>query len=229
MASSTIETWWPVTHDFGLVRAPVGTVLAMRHRAYLDHGLDDCRREDLEGPLETCLRRLEPLCFVPRKEMYLATDFGWTVLFQNGTRGSDPALPMMQAARALGVTAMRICITPASATWPAVIWEVYDTAENGSDANGYRRSIAASNDGGRWVFHMSGAPFPFEDPGRYAAKRKRDRFPADLLWTCLGEMGIPRIADEHFLVDDSCRGGMIFRPNVEGAHLMSLREAIAAY
>ena len=121
MTASTIEKWWPVTHDFGLIRAPVGTVLEMRHRACRDHGLDDCRREHLEGPLEARLGRLEPLCFLSRKEMHLATDFGWTAFFQNGTRGSDPALPMVQSSRALGVTAMRICITPAGATWPAVI------------------------------------------------------------------------------------------------------------
>jgi hypothetical protein len=229
MSQSTFGKWWPVTHDFGLIRAPVGTVLEMRHQAYLAHGLDDCRREDVAGSLDVCLRQLEPLCFVTRKEMYLATDFGWTALFQNGTRGSDPALPMMQSARALGVTAMRICVTPAGATWPAVIWEVYDTAENGGDANGYRRSIAASNDGGRWVFHMSGAPFPFEDPGRYAAKRERDRFPADLLGDYLREMGIPRIEDDRFLVAGACKGGMISRSNVEGAKLTSLHEAIAAF
>ena len=229
MTSSTFETWWPVTYDFGLIRAPVETVLDMRHRAYLDDGQGDCRREDVTGSLEACLRRLEPLSFVHRKEMYLATDFGWTAFFQNGTRGSDPFLPMMQSSRALGVTAMRICITPARATWPAVIWEVYDTEEAGGNANGYRRSIAAANDGGRWIFHMSGAPFPFEDLDRYTAKRKRDRFPPDLLRDYLREMGIPAIADDCFLVAGSCTGGMILRPNVEGAKLMSLDEASAAY
>lgn len=229
MSSSTIETWWPVTHDFGLIRAPVDTVLDMRHRAYLDHGIDDCTRQEVSGSLEACLRRLEPLCFNHRKEMYLATSFGWTAFFQNGTRGSDPALPMMQSSRALGVTAMRICVTPARTTWPGVIWEVYDTEEAGGDAYGYRRSIAAANDGGRWVFEMSGAPFPFEDPGRYTAKRKRDRFPPDLLWSYLGAMGIPRIADAHFLIEGACTGGMILRPYLAGAKQLSLDEAIAAF
>jgi hypothetical protein len=136
---------------------------------------------------------------------------------------------MMQSSRALGVTAMRICITPVETTWPAVIWEVYDTEENGGDADGYRRSIAAANDGGRWVFETSGAPFPFEDPGRYTARRKRDRFPAQLLRTYLEAMGIPRIADAHFLFAGSCKGGLISRPKAEGFVHLSLEEAIAAF
>lgn len=227
MTASTFERWWPVTYDFGLIRAPVGTVLDMRHRAYLDHGLEDCRREDMAGSLEACLRRLEPLCFVTRKEMYLATDFGWTAFFRNGTRGSDPSHPMMQSARTLGVTAMRICITPAGATWPAVIWEVSETAENG--ACGYRRSIAAVNDGGRWIFEMSGGAFPFEDQGRYAARRKRDRVPPDLLRDYLRQLGIPPITDGRFPIAGTCAGGRIARPEAEGVVHMSLDAAIAAF
>jgi hypothetical protein len=124
---------------------------------------------------------------------------------------------------------MRVCITPAGATWPAVIWEVYDTAENGGDADGYRRSIAASNDGGRWVFETSGAPFPFEDQGRYTARRKRDRFPPDLLRDYLRQMGIPPITDDRFLIGGACTGGMLARPQAEGFVHMSLDEAIAAF
>ena len=42
-------------------------------------------------------------------------------------------------------------------------------------------------------------------------------------------MGIPRITDDHFLVAGSCKGGMISRPEAEGAALLSLDEAIAAF
>jgi hypothetical protein len=62
------------------------------------------------------------------------------------------------------VTALRACVTPPNARYQGVILEVYDTPQAGGDADGYRRSIAAVNDGGRWVFHQSGTPFALITP-----------------------------------------------------------------
>ena len=229
MCRATLDKWWPVTYDFGLIRAPVETALERRLQMYLDHGSNDCTRQDLNQSLELCFKTLEPLSFQHTKELYLSTRFGWTAFFKNGTRGSDPFLPMLQLSKALGVCAMRICITPAKSTYPGVIWEVYDTEENGGNARGYRRSIAAANDGGRWVFETSGDPFSFEELDRYTVRKKRDRFPADLLWKYLREMGIPRISDSDFMVGNACKGGIIARPKIEGARHLSLDEAIIAY
>lgn len=229
MRQSTLDKWWPVTYDFGLIRAPVETILDTRLRAYLDHGIEDCIAKTVSKPLDLCFQELEPLSFQHTKEMYLTTGFGWTAFYQNGTRGSDPALPMLQLSKALCVRAMRICVSPPRATYPSVIWEVYDTAQNGASANGYRRSIAAANDGGSWIFETSGDPFPFEDLKRYSARRKRDRFPPELLWRYLREMGIPRLSDDDLLFDGVCKGGILTRPKIDGARHLSLHEAIAAY
>lgn len=229
MRQSTLEKWWPVTHDYGLIRAPVETVLDARLKAYHEHGLNDCTREDLNEPLELSFRALEPLSFQHTKEIYLATRFGWTAFFQNGTRGSDPALPMLQLSKALCVQAMRVCVRPPEANYPSVIWEVYDTEENGASAHGYRRSIAAANDGGRWVFEARGVHFPFEELGRYNARRKRDRFPPQLLWQYLREMGIPPLSDDDLLFRGKAKGGILSRPKIEGARHLTLREAIAAF
>ena len=35
------------------------------------------------------------------------------------------------------------------------------------------RSIAAANDGGRWVFEVFGKPYPFEDQEQYRQRLKR--------------------------------------------------------
>ena len=88
----------------------------------------------------------------------------------------------------LGAIAMRVCCTPPGAKWPATIWEVYAPQHlGGTTPNGYRRSIAAANDGGRWVFFESGAPYPFEKADHYALPRKRDRFTRELLIEYLGQ------------------------------------------
>ena len=229
MCQSILEEWWPVTYDFGLIKAPVETVLDTRLKGYLDHGIDDCTLEHLSQPLTPCFRKLEPLSFQHTKEMYLETGFGWTAFFQNGTRGSDPGLPMLQLSKELDVCAMRICVSPPKATYPAVIWAVYDTATNGANKYGYRRSIAAANDGGRWVFESRGEPFPFEESERYSARRKRDRFPSELLWQYLQELGIPRISDNDLLFADTCKGGILARPAIEGSRQLSLVQAKAAY
>ena len=64
---------------------------------------------------------------------------------------------------------MRVCATRPGARYPAVVWEVYapETLE-GEPSLGYRRSIAAMNDGGRWVFHEAGKRFPFERVGQFS-------------------------------------------------------------
>ena len=87
MSRTTFNRWWPVTYDFGLIKAPIDAVLNTRHRQYLDHG-SDCKLQELNQSLELCLKALEPLSFQHTKEMFLCTKFGWTAYFANGTRGS---------------------------------------------------------------------------------------------------------------------------------------------
>jgi hypothetical protein len=68
---------------------------------------------------------------------------------------------MALLAEGLGVVSMRICATPPDAVWPGTIWEVYAPPEQGGvPPLLYRRSIGASNDGGRWTFDQSGRRAP---------------------------------------------------------------------
>ena len=120
---------------------------------------------------------------------------------------------------------MRVCVTPANATYRGVIWEVYDTPTQGGNEWGYRRSIAAANDGGSWVFQTSGEPFSFEQTKRYAARLKRDRFTKDMLVAYLAEFDIPHIADEEFLMEKRCKGGIFARPAHKNSPAYSLEEA----
>lgn len=211
-----VTQWWPVTQDFGLIRADVAAVAAMRAAQFADAGMQ-VTTTIVSDRLEDCLARLVPLSPAATREIYLATGFGWTAFFANGARGSDPSLPMVQLSRALGVTALRICVSPEGARYPAVILEVYDGPEAGGSTDGYRRSIAASHDGGRWVFAQSGTPFGFEDTTSYGARRVRDRFTAEMLWSCLAGLGVPRLSDAVLQPEGHCRGVLLARP--DHAHL----------
>lgn len=216
--------WWPVNYDVGLIRADPDTAAAAWVALYAASGVQ-VPATPLSGPLGDVLSRLEPLTYPPRKDLFLATSFGWTVYLQNSPRGSDPFLPMSKLSRALGVTALRACVTPPNAVYQGVILEVYDTPQAGGDANGYRRSIAAANDGGRWVFHQSGTPFAFEDTAPYAARRKRDRFTPDMLFRYLEHLGIPRLTDAALQPGGSAKGMLMARPPLQGFATWSLAEA----
>lgn len=54
-----------------------------------------------------------------------------------------------------------------------------------------RRSIAAADDGGRWVFSQFGEPFDFERPEVYDRPRIRDGFTPTMLEEFLGVLGVP--------------------------------------
>jgi hypothetical protein len=221
-----LEHWWPVTYDFGMIRSDVDTAAAMMTKLYEASG-QTISTDWLSGSLGECFSLLEPLSPAPTKELFLSAGAGWTVFYSNGARGSDPFLPMYQLSRALGVTALRACATRAGARYPAVILDVYDTPQAGGNEYGYRRSLAAANDGGRWVFDQSGEPFDFEDTARYAAPRKADRFTRDMLSSYLDGLGAPRLSDEVFQPNGHCEGVLLKRPDHDHLPKYSLDEAKA--
>jgi hypothetical protein len=221
-----LEHWWPVTSDFGMIRSDVETVVPIRTKQYEDSG-QTISSDWLSGSLGECFSLLEPLSPAATKELFLSAGAGWTVYYSNGARGSDPFLPMYQLSRALGVTALRACATRAGAKYAAVILEVYDTPQAGGNKYGRRRSIAAANDGGRWVFEQSGEPFDFEDTACYGARKKADRFTREMLLSYLDALGAPRLTDETLQPGGQCKGALLKRP--DHAHLpkYSLEEAKA--
>lgn len=196
--ASLFEAWSPVTQDFGLVRGDQAAVADAY--AAMFAGTATLGRRHLAGGLAEAFEALAPLTHAKSRRLFLATPCGWTAFFQNGTQGSDPFLIMSRLAQRLGTIAMRVCCTPTGARWPGVIWEVYAAPQQGGDAYGYRRSIAASNDGGRWVFSESGERFAFERTESYGLPRKRDRFTRSMLVTYLRQFGIPELGDALFRV-----------------------------
>lgn len=198
--STLLEKWHPVTHDFGMIQAPLGRVVMELESWHGSFGTR-YRRTEITSSLAEALASLLPLAHSQSRRLFVATRSDWVACFQNGIQGSDPFPTMSYLAQRMGVLAMRVCCTPEAAPYPATIWEVYAPESLGGDALGYRRSIATANDGGRWVFEEAGERYPFEQVERYAAPRKRDRFTPDMLRDYLQHFHVELFNDDFMRVD----------------------------
>ena len=199
--SSLLEKWHPVTSDFGLIQAPLERLLPEFEDWHRSFGARYSRTE-IDTSLADAFDSLLPLAARMTRRLFVATSSNWVSCFQNGTQGSDPFPAMSYLAVRMGVLAMRVCCTPERAEYPATIWEVYAPESlGGCPRLGYRRSIAAANDGGRWVFSESGERYPFEQVERYAARRKRDRFTGEMLRDYLRHFGVDVFTDDFLRVD----------------------------
>ena len=134
---------------------------------------------------------------------------------------------MFQLSKALGVSALRACQSPAAACYQTVIMEVFDTPQSGADERGYRRSIAAAYDGGQWVFRQSSTPYAFEDLSKFEARLKRDRFTPQMLSLYLENLGIPKLTDDTLQSDGMSKSFMLARADHEHLPSYSLEDAKA--
>jgi hypothetical protein len=224
-----IERWHPVTRDMGLINAPVSRVVSEMVAWHSSLGTAYTRRE-IASSFADALEMLPPLSMEKRRLLLVPTNSEWTALFQSGIAGSDPTPPMSVLSKRLDTLAMRVCCSPPGAKWHSVIWEVYAPAELGGSAPlGYRRTLAAANDGGRWVFEESGPRYPFEKPGQYQLPRKRDRFTRELLVEYLRQFGLAPLADAFYDVS-ATRPAVLLESQRRWHHLppeFTLEEAAA--
>lgn len=199
--SSILAKWDPVTHDFGLIRAPLDQVLGEFKKWHQSIGLEFSRFE-ITSNLDDAFGSLLPHSASRLKSLFVATHSDWVAYFQNGIQGSDPSPKMSYLAAKMEVLSMRVCCTANSAVYPAVIWEVFAPQSLGGEPPlNCRRSICAANDSGRWVFEEFGEYYPFEQTERYIEKRKRDRFTCDMIRDYLREFGVELFSDDFLRVD----------------------------
>ncbi len=195
-----MERWHPVTHDYGLIQSPLEAVTEELQRWHSSIGFEYQQRH-IKSSLGDALHALLPLSNAKQRRLFVRTQSDWTACFQNGIQGSDPFPTMSTLAKRMQVLSMRVCATLPGATWPATIWEMYASESlGGQPPLNYRRSIAVSNDGGRWKFSQSGVPFDFERPELYESRRKKDRFPREVLCEYLEHFSIQPFTDAFFSV-----------------------------
>lgn len=139
--------------------------------------------------LDDALSALAPAPILSR-EACIAVQ-GWTLLLNNTKLGTDVGVLPSRAARLLRCRAIRaVCVDDDQPGYPARMLSVY--GPDGDPANGFvERSIAAANDGGRWVFQTHGEPYPFEDLTAYQRRRKTDRFTSSMLYDYLRALDVP--------------------------------------
>lgn len=113
----------------------------------------------------------------------------WTVLLNNTPLGTDVGILPIHATREFGITCIRATCVSDERVYPARVLEVF--GPDGEPPLGYVRSIAAANDGGRWVFETSGTPFAFEDLSAYTNRLKKRRLTAEMLQDYLRALGVP--------------------------------------
>ena len=191
-----LDSWYPVTGDFGLIDAPRERFASAYHQWHCDLEKRPSRAE-VSTSLSAAFEALPPLSMGLYRSLFISTRNGWTAFFRSGLLGSDPSPVMGVFAGQFGCQAMRVCTPPGG----GAIWEVYaPESMGGAPPLLFRRTIANCDDGG-WVFEQSGEPFPFEDLDRYRARRTRDRFDAALLSRYLGEFGLDAFNEDFYTVD----------------------------
>lgn len=125
------------------------------------------------------------------KSRYAVVPVGaWAAMLNNGPLGTDVGMLPSRFTRKFGRRGIRaVTVEDADSAYPARILEVFGA--DGEPPLMARRTIAAANDGGKWIFETTGPPFEFEDLERYRCRRAKDRFTSGMLHEYLHALGIP--------------------------------------
>lgn len=139
--------------------------------------------------LPTALDALLPFQ-APWTRMLTAQVGRWTALVNNAIGGGDPTAPGPAMVRRLGIRCVVAEHVPHYGQGHAAT-QLEVLGPDGEPPLMYVRSLSATATDGRWDWHESGTPFPFERTERYSARLKRDRFDRRLLLQYLSALNIP--------------------------------------
>jgi hypothetical protein len=113
----------------------------------------------------------------------------WTAYLNNGINGGDSTAIGQAVARQLSVRhVMAEHTLPYGPGHQAT--QLWISGPLGKPPLMVERVISATATNGRWEWHTSGEPLPFEDVDRYSARNIRDRFDRRMLLGYLNALGI---------------------------------------
>ena len=172
-------------------------------------------------PYPGVLERLVPFEAPWTRELALPCG-SWTAYLNNGINGGDSTAIGQAVARRLGVRHVMAEHTLRYGPGHQAT-QLWISEPQGSSPMAGRVIFASAMDG-RWEWHTSGEPLPFEDVERYSARRIRDRFDRTMLLGYLNALGIP--ADD----DSSYGDGFLVQQVVDWqVRSVSLAEARAEF
>lgn len=182
--SGLLTDFYPLTFSWGALEAKfddianfVGEWRRRTRKSVSERGVS--------GSLEEMLSSLDPLTIPPTQDLIVETKSGWVAWFQNGLQGgADAPNVVSYVARELHCRGVAVRCIPNTmkggrGVYGAVSFELF--APHPTDFLNYLRSIAAANDGGKWVFTATGEVQEFEEQDQYKARKIADRFTPAML------------------------------------------------
>jgi len=186
----------PLTFTWGFLESPVDNAVEAYVR-WQKGILYSVRVEPIDQPLQTALEKLEPLDMESSTVLFLSTKSSWTACFDNGLKGGNTYTfvgYLCEALHCRGVLCRSIPNTLSKSTkgkrgtWGAVQFTLFSPVP--TKFLNIERDISVMNDVSGWDFRISGTPQPFEDTGRYEARKKAERFTAEILEQYCRAIGI---------------------------------------
>jgi hypothetical protein len=172
-------------------------------------------------PYPAVLERLAPFEAPWTRELVMPCG-SWSAYLNNGIDGGDSTAVAQAVARRLGVRHVMAEHTLRYGPGHQAT-QLWISGPQGEPPLMDERAISATASDGRWEWYTSGEPLPFEDVGRYASRKIRERFDRPLLLAYLDALGIPA-------EDDAAYGdGVLVQEIVDWpVRAVSLAEARAA-
>ena len=236
------DRYAPITSEIGFLKCEAQTAsdaFQEWHRPIQSGRGVRLVRQEVVGDFQTKIASLLPLTSVEaRRYLFSPTKSDWTVYLDNGWRGTDVYAVVSYLSTTIRCEGIRaVCVPDTRRKGPtgmlgrygATMLEVYAADSSGCSFLNTRRSISASNDGGRWRFDAAGEQLDFEQTERYDARKIRDRFTPAMLQEYVGAFGIQLFSPEFYNVAEA--GYLISKegPTARDLEQYSLDEARATF
>lgn len=184
----------PTTSSAGFLEVPLegaASALEGRRRSLYP----SVTRRNATAPFPEALYDLEPLTAGARPRELLADAGRWTGYFDNLITGTDAISAISALSETLGCQGIVINVKPHTIDRSGTRGELgaVQFALSGPLKTGFLnhiRSVSASFDGDRWVFHADGLEQWFEETEAYRARRIKDRFNSHVLGRYCEALGL---------------------------------------